>query len=257
MIRTIADQWLAQNAGRRYPFADDAVTGLPDSAVLDFSCVVYEAEAGELPTAVLANVSTSGDNEVWATVIVGDDRSNPLVFWIPGTIAKNTPYVSSAATSDGRITGRLTVTKAIVGQNVAENAVFATTTVVCDSLKVESLQGEGGLSVGDTAVLTGEVVLDEGYNAEPYLDGQRLRLDIAKGNGMGEYCRSAASGNQTCDTVLFTINGEKPGSDGEIRLVGESGVVVKPLPSEHAIEISLDSAAEKALGAECPSACQK
>ena len=257
MIRTIADQWLAQNAGRRYPFRDDAVTGLPDAAVLDFSCVVYGAKAGEIPTAVLANVTTSGDNEVWATVIVGDDRDNPLVFEIPSTIAKNTPYVTSATTSDGKIAGRLTVTKAIVGQTVAENAVFAPTTVVCDSLKVESLQGEGGLFAGDTAVIAGEVVLDEGYNAEPYLDGQRLRLDIAKGNGMGEYCRSAASGNQTCDTVLFTINGEKPGSDGEIRLVGTSGVVVKPVPAEHAIEISLDAAAEKALGAECPAACSK
>ena len=256
MIRTIADQWLAQNAGRRYPFADDAVTGLPDSAVLDFSCVVHGAKAGEIPAARLANTSTY-EGGVSATVIVGDATDNPLVFEIPKTIAKNTPYVASASTADGNIAGRLTVTKAIVGQTVSEDAVFAPTTVVCDSLKVESLQGEGGLFSGDTAVIAGEVVLDEGYNAEPYLDGQRLRLDIAKGNGMGEYCRSAASGNQTCDTVLFTINGEKPGSDGEIRLVGTSGVVVKPVPAEHAIEISLDAAAEKALGAECPAACSK
>ncbi len=249
MIRTIADQWLAQNAGRRYPFRDDAETGLPDSAVLDFSCVVYGEPAGEVAKARVTAIA-AGRAVVNVNVEVGS--AAPLVFGIPRHVAKNTPYVASATSSDGRATGRLTVTRAIVGAKLAAGgAEFAPTTVACDSLKVESVQSDGG------EVLTGEVVLAEGYNAEPYLDGSRLRLDVSKGNGIGEYCRSAAAGKQTCDGVLFTINGEKPGSDGEIRLVGTSGVVVKPVPSEHALEISMGSAAERAMEAECPAACGK
>lgn len=250
MIRTIADQWLAQNAGRRYPFADDADTGgVPDSAVLDFSCVVYGAKAGETVGARLSGLAR-GDGGVALAVDLG--VYGTLDFTVPDSLARNTPYVARAVSEDGLAHGSLTVTAAVLDASVPEAGIpFAPTTVVCDSLKVESVQAEDG------ETLAGVIVLDEGYNAEPYLDGRRLRLDVAKGNGIGERCRPVGGEGQTCDTVLFTINGEKPGSDGEIRLVGRAGVVVTPVPAEHAIEISMDAAATEALAAECPSACSK
>ena len=141
---------------------------------------------------------------------------------------------------------------------------FAATTVVCDSLKVMSLQSAHDAAdardVSDpagldpVARLTGEVVLAEGRNAEPYLDGSRLRLDIRKGAGLGENCQAMAS-SQTCDNVLFAINGERPGSDGDIRIAGENGVSVTARPGEHAITIKLDDAARDRLAKECASAC--
>jgi len=141
---------------------------------------------------------------------------------------------------------------------------FAATTVVCDSLKVMSLQSAHDAAdardVSDpdgrdpVAMLTGEIVLAEGRNAEPYLDGSRLRLDIRKGAGLGENCQAMAS-SQTCDNVLFAINGERPGSDGNIRIAGENGVSVTARPGEHAITIKLDDVARDRLAKECASAC--
>lgn len=141
---------------------------------------------------------------------------------------------------------------------------FAATTVVCDSLKVMRLQSAHDVAdardEGDPAGLdpiarlTGEIVLAEGRNAEPYLDGNRLRLDIRKGAGLGENCQAMAS-SQTCDNVLFTINGERPGSDGNIRIAGENGVSVTARPGEHAITIKLDDVARDRLAKECASTC--
>ncbi len=250
MIRTIADQWLAQNAGRRYPFADDAgVGGIPDSAVLDFSCVVHGAKAGEVVAASLTGLERV-DGGMRPRVRVG--AYGTLLFYVPDALARNAPYVASAASDDGHVSGRLTVAASLLSAVMPDSPVpFAATAVALDSLKVESVQADGG------DVLTGEVVLSEGYNAEPYLDGSRLRLDVSKGGGLGEYCRLATGGGQTCDTVLFTVNGERPGSDGELRLVGGPGVAVTPMPDEHALEISLDATAKGTLAAECPAACGK
>jgi hypothetical protein len=142
---------------------------------------------------------------------------------------------------------------------------FAATTVVCDSLKVHSIQSVQGADdardeddpagLDAAAAVSGEVVLDEGRNAEPYLDGNRLRLDIFKGAGLGERCQSAVSGGQRCGTVLFTINGERPGSDGDIRIVGDGGIAVTPDPENHAVEIRMDDEATHRMADGCITAC--
>lgn len=142
---------------------------------------------------------------------------------------------------------------------------FATTTIVCDSLKVHSIQSAHDLAdardeddpagLDTTAAVDGEIALAEGRNAEPYLDGNRLRLDVFKGAGLGERCQSAVSGSQRCGTVLFTINGERPGSDGNIRIVGDGGITVVPDPENHAVEIRMDDEAASRMADGCAPAC--
>ena len=144
---------------------------------------------------------------------------------------------------------------------------LAATTVVCDSLKVMSLQSaQGANDARDdddpatrtvTTAVSGDIEIAEGRNTEPYLDGNRLRLDIVKGGGLGERCQSAVMGGQRCDTVLFTINGERPGSDGELRIAGDDGITVTPIPDEHAIEIRMDEAAAGRMTDGCAPACSE
>ena len=144
---------------------------------------------------------------------------------------------------------------------------LAATTVVCDSLKVMSLQSANTQADARddddpaartvTTAISGDIEIAEGRNTEPYLDGNSLRLDIFKGGGLGERCQSAVMGGQRCDTVLFTINGERPGSDGDLRIVGESGVTVKPIPEEHAIEITMDDATAGLMSEGCAPECSE
>ena len=278
MIKTIADPYLAQNAGRRYPLADDTpYTDVPcDTAILDFRCTVRGVPAGHTPRAWLVRAKTLETPEGSAkqlTVEVRDDTSgetiSTLVFELPGDMAAGHSHRIRARDRDGRSLGEMTVSAEAAGSCIPEREMsipFAWTTVVCDSLKVDSLQSAN--SKGDArdktdpagrdvvAVLDGEVALAEGRNVEPYLDGAALRLDIRKGAGLGERCQTAAAGGgQTCDTVLFTVNGERPGSDGDLRIVGDGGVTVTPRPEENTVEIGLGSAALARLAAECRRTC--
>ena len=272
MITTLADQYLAQNAGRRYPLADDTpyteVTS--DTAILDLRCVVRGAHPDNpirayLTNAVQTTVASKPVKRLTVTLRDGSATVDTLNFDIPMDVSSQ-PYVSRAIGTAA--TGEMTVSAAAVSATVipnrAKDVPFAWTTVICDSLKVMSVQSvnsdedaldrddDDGLAV--TEALTGEILLAEGRNTEPYLDGNRLRLDIYKGAGLGENCQSLGS-TQTCDNVLFSINGEKPGSDGEIRIVGENGVTVTPVPAENAIDITLDKEACDRLSKECKTAC--
>ena len=273
MITTLADQYLAQNAGRRYPLADDAgYDDIPnDTAILDFRCTVRGIPAGATPRAWItdvAGVTVGGKAHTRVTVTV-DRPGTPdvLAFDIPNDAAANAPYTASAADSGTGAEGTLTVSaSAILLARGAKNVPLAWTTVVCDSLKVHSVQSaQDAAEARDadydpasrsvTAELTGAIVLDEGRNAEPYLDGNRLRLDVYRGGGLGERCQDAVTGGQTCGTVLFTINGERPGSDGNIRIAGEDGISVVPDPENHAVEIRMDDTAANRMVEGCAPAC--
>jgi len=277
MITTLADQYLAQNAGRRYPLADDAgYDGIKDdTAILDFRCTVRGIPAGTAPRAWITAVADATVNHKAHTrITVTVDRPGTpdvLAFDIPNNIAENenAPYTASAADSGTGAEGTLTVSaSAILLARGVKSVPLAWTTVVCDSLKVnsiQSVQAEADAHDADydppdrsaTERLSGKIALAEGRNTEPYLDGNRLRLDVFKGGGLGERCQSAVTGDQTCGKVLFTINGERPGSSGEIRIVGDSGVTVTPDPENHAVEIRMDDTAAGRAAIGCAPACSE
>lgn len=267
MITTLADQYIAQNAGRRYPLADDAgYADIPDDrAILDFRCTVRGAPAGSTPRAWITNVSGTSGKTITVTI---DRPGNPdtLNFVIPGDIPEKAPFTAVAVDETTGTEGALTVsTAALAIGNGMKSVPLAWTTVVCDSLKVDSIQSahivaeakdeDDPAGRNAAAVVDGEVFIAEGRNTEPFLDGNRLRLDIFKGGGLGEHCQSAVAGSQRCDTVLFTINGERPGSDGDLRIVGESGIKVIPDPENHALEIRMDDAATARMADGCTPAC--
>lgn len=278
MIRTIADQYLAQNAGRRYPFADDAgYDGVPrelDAAILDFRCTLRGVPVGEAPRAWLTGVSRGADGTTLTVTTERSGATDTLAFAIPADPVTDllTAAAQDAATG---AEGWITVSQAVHAVEPGVTAVpFARTTVVCDALKVESVQSaqdaadardkdDPATGFDPVAVLAGgddgtprDIVLAEGRNAEPYLDGNRLRLDVRRGGGLGERCQSAVSGGQRCNTVLFTINGERPGSDGELKIVGDDGVKVTPDPGNHKVRIEMDAVAAGRMADGCASACQ-
>ena len=271
MIRTLADQYLAQNAGRRYPFADDCdVQDIPDSAILDFRCTLRGVSAGTAPRAWLTKVETASAAKRLTVTTARPGTPDTLVFDIPADMAADAPYTAHAYDAATGAEGALTVTAAALSVgNGVKSVPFAWTTVVCDSMKVDSIQSvqddedavddtdpEGAVASGyATETVSGMVLLDEGRNAEPYLDGNRLRLDVFKGAGLGERCQSAVSGGQRCGTVLFTINGERPGSDGDIRIVGDGGIAVVPDPENHAVEIRMDDEATRRTADGCATTC--
>ena len=266
MIRTIADQWLAQNAGRKYPLPDDVDTGIPDSAVLDFRCSVRGIPAGAVPEAVMS-VPEDPDAPVTVRISCPGFSGAELKFAVPRDPARGS-FHTLPASSDGAF-GSLSFTAAVRSAEAAgKSAKMAASTVTADSLGVDSVQGiprmsyagEDGHRIDGAcdAVLTGgedgTVELDIGANSDPYLDGRRLRLEISKGGGRGEWCQRQGS-DQTCDNVLFTVNGERPGSDGDIRISGEDGVTVTPVPEEHALVVSIERSSADMMSKDCSPAC--
>lgn len=271
MIKTLADPWLAQNAGRKYPLADDVDTTIPDNAILDFRCTVRGVRTGAVPVARIYSIGSRNDPALGfvkygnVEVLDGSDmaRIGTLQFDVPRNLAAGTHY--TAVANNGDVHGELTVSDAFTAiPHGAFDAVFARTTVVVDSLGVDSVTGARRASYGESgphhidgtedAVMSGEIVLDLGANTDPYLDGNRLRLEITKGGGRGEWCQRPDA-EQTCDNVLFTVNGERPGSDGDIRLTGSGGITVKALPAEHAVEIAIDPSAGGLMTKDCAAVC--
>lgn len=274
MIRTIADQYLAQNAGRRYPFADNAASaaGMTDAAFLDFRCTVAGSATGNvfrarLTKVVNATVASTAVRRFTVSVSVGSTNVATLAFDVPRNLAAGAAYTAYA--SDGLARGALTVSHAALSVSLSStsntvNVPFAATTVVGESLAVRSLQSaEAAADAKDkddppgrnaAARVVGEIFLAEGRNAEPYLDGSRLRVDMYKGAGLGERCQ-APSASQTCGNVMFSINGERPGSGGDIRIVGGEGVTVTPLKDEHAVEIRMDDAVASRATSQCDRTC--
>lgn len=274
MITTIADPYLAQNAGRRYPLADDTpYTGVTrDTAILDFRCTAWGVPAGTLPRAWLVNVTSAtvgGKAVKRLTVNVrnGTTVIDVLQFDVRKDLAAGYHCIRATG-AQGRVLGEMTVSADAAADAIIPNGSkdlpFAWSTVSCDALKVRSLQSANSADAAKdesdpaarnaTAVLTGEIVLAEGRNTEPYLDGAHLRVGIHKGAGLGENCQTLTVG-QSCDNVLFTVNGERPGSDGNLRLTGENGISVTARPEAHALEIRLDTA-RSPLAAACESPCK-
>lgn len=270
MIRTIADPWLAQNAGRRYPLADDSDTTIPNNAILDFRCTVRGVTPGRTPVARIFYIGSRNDQVLgpvkYADVEIldgrGGDRIGVLRFDVPRSRVQTAHYtaVASGDAASGRLTVQYPFTTIPYG---AFSAEFSSTTVVADSLGVDSVQGVPSVSYdepgqhhidGPSVVLTGDVVLDAGANADPYLDGNRLRLEIAKGYGRGEWCQRQKA-TQNCGNVLFSINGERPGSDGSMRLVGEGGVIITPDQDGHALVITIGRPAADMLASDCTVKC--
>lgn len=271
MIRTLADPWLAQNAGRKYPLADDVDTTIPDNAILDFRCTVRGVRTGAVPVAKIYYIGSRNDpvlgfvKYVDIEVLDGANmtQTGTLRFNVPHNLASGTLY--TAVAENGNVCGALTVQAALIRIPYGTfDAVFAATTIVVDSLGVDSVTGSRHVSYSqpgqhhidgtEDAVLSGEVVLDPGANTDPRLDGRRLRLEITKGGGRGEWCQRQEA-NQNCGNVLFTVNGERPGSDGDLKLVGEGGITVTPRPEEHALEISIAKTASELVTKDCTAAC--
>lgn len=280
MITTLADPWLAQNAGRRYPLADDSGgldgedSGRPvnrDNAILDFRCSVTGVANGAAPTAAVGSIYDDGSvRVVEVDVSLGGGRSETLRFEIPRDLAPSGHASFSAAS--GHAFGTLTVTAAVMNVDARRfGTAFAASTVVADSLCVDSIVGMPHVSYDaddrhhidspDTVLEPADdgrpvdVVLDAGANADPYLDGNRLRLEIAKGYGRGEWCQRQEA-IQNCGNVLFSVNGERPGSDGSLNIVGDGGIVVTPDREGHALVITVDRPAVDMLASDCRTQCQ-
>lgn len=254
MITTIADQYLAQNAGRRYPFADDTpdMPGLPDSAVLDFHVSVYGRWDTAIPTAALQRVTREhGIVGIHVEMLQAQRTAAHSIHFSAPEEAFQADVPVTLRVSNSELCAAITVTSAILDAQIPHSAYreFAPTTVTFRTCGVDSIQAVGGER------LDGEIVLAPGYNVDPYLDGNRLRLDVSKGGGIGEYCQQVSAGTQTCANVLFSINGERPGTDGDIVISGHDGVVVSNNPAAHAIEISVSATARTVLSGGCSVTC--
>lgn len=260
MIRTLADPWLAQNAGRKYPLADDVDTVIPDNAILNFRCTVRGVSG---PVSASVTIPDSGTDPVTVVLTQGGEHVATLLFDVPESPAEGVYHTLQAVSENA--SGTLTFTAALRDATAyGVTAELARTTITVDSLGIDSLVGARRVSYaadgkhhiddGTDVTLTGEIVLDLGANTDPYLDGRRLRLEIAKGGGRGEWCQYQEA-NQNCGNVLFTVNGERPGSDGDLKLVGEGGIIVTPKPEEHVLEISIEKASSDLMTKDCTAAC--
>lgn len=248
MIQTLAQPALAKNAGRRYPLLDDVETGIPDDALIDCRVVTTTVVS---PTNVAVTAITGTTDA--ATVSIDADGHAITIHATPGRL-------SSGTSEDGTATAWIVVGAGVDGLSFAGRALLVPTVVACDARRVRSVRSLTstlepddvavyGRTQGTATALSGVVDVVSGYNVDAALVNGRVRLHVSNGGGLGAYCRPVG-GHQTCGGVLYSINGELPDKDGNVVIVGGSGVSVAA-GGAHEIVVSVSDAVFDTLAENC------
>lgn len=232
-------QFYEQNQFRAYPFREDArlvgtVTGsdsicIANAAFVDLR-ITLSKTIPEGPT-VLESIAHQGVN----LLLHLSRGAYPLSIQVP---------VSNEVVTRGSdpagvytflvVTGpALTTLAEAIGSG---NTLTLTSAPELVPTLVRDASGASVHSISDgTTVLTGPVILEEGFNCEASVSRSRIHLVPRLGRGAGTSCEDTAI---TCAKALFRINGQEANSKGEFRLVGGKGILISPRPSQHTIDIS-------------------
>ena len=80
------------------------------------------------------------------------------------------------------------------------------------------------MKVSSFAGLTGDIKVVDGYNTTARIHDNKVSILIGKGYGLGQYCGNRNTFN--CSKAFLFLNGQRANSDGNINIVGGSGVLV-------------------------------
>jgi hypothetical protein len=100
-----------------------------------------------------------------------------------------------------------------------------------------------------TTVLTGDILLLEGYNFDINFSGNAINLGVAVGNGFPLTCDDEfiASEDKDCGEIISFINGVPPDSQGKFNLLGGTNIEVVEGTSEDNFEDTIDTDAASGI----------
>lgn len=211
-------EWLNRNANISFPFVEDFDhscsngSSLPDSLVLDMRVCSFGTETASvrLVSAVVRDGAATldflfdGDGEIRRIEGSG---------WVSGRFG------------DASYRIRLCDASAMAGIAGEYRLVHEAPLLRSRVVDIPFGIGADTLSDGETVAI-GEVVVADGHNTTLDISGNDLRLRIRMGDGKGVECPEQEEGTVCDGRILYYLNGQKAGSDGNIQLVGGSGVSV-------------------------------
>lgn len=235
MSRTI--EWLNANRYRRYPFTDDADTGLavygdpgdcavaslPNDAVLDFQATV--TSGAYVPGAwKLASITLAAGGTIATFLFMAGNVS--IGVEVPAAAAF--PY-----TVRGSVTGAHYV--AVFGPGAAALCCDSAFRYDCDiplqpALLIDQCRHRVDTVAGVGQAVSGKVYLEPGYNCDPVVMAGRIRLTAGKGWGAGRYCLSLSDDVISCHEALLRLNGQTASDDGNVN-ISVIGASVGPDPA--------------------------
>ena len=233
--------WLNENELRAYPLEDIGRTAssgyhLPDGILLDALFVTSDA------TVSLDLIEADSTNVAFTISSI----ANPIV--VPR--ASTFPYYYRD--TDGNL---LVIGEAMADIPNGSYAFFAQayfeSSVIFDPTGWE---GVTSISVhpvfanvlplsgsGTTTVLTGDIELVDGYQLSVNVpEVESLQLSAGRMDGWPIDCsRFRTASDDSCDTIVSTVNGVAPSAQHQLQLVGGQNVLVLDDPDNHRIFIGL------------------
>jgi hypothetical protein len=236
-MMTRTPEWLNANRYRRYPFRDDTnltCTGsraLSNDVLLDCRLVSCTSAQAALS---LSNV------EVTAGQLICAFSYGSVSFYVTVPAAASYPYTVTGSALGLQYTlifgeGCKTLLAWPVGTySLNESPVLQPTlTVVQDRHRVDTVRATGS---GQTT-LSGLVYIEPGYNCEPVVMPNKIRLSAGLGYGAGRYCNSLNDAVRSCAEAILWVNGQNADEAGNLPLVGGPGVEVESQPDQNRVVI--------------------
>lgn len=242
----IGQPYANTNANRAYPFIEDErLNGLGNDVVLDARLVAYAPFGAQttIPLTLESITVNGGGTAMTVSMAYGSS-----VLALAVSAAATDQYYEASATD---VNGNLTIMlRMMFGPGVsAFCASHAGTTVSFASPQVEPccvvtydrhrVTGIIGSYAGSER-LVGAVQVEEGYNfGVTLVDGQNaLLLSAGQGLGLGIPCEPLHPSTETCEDLVYFINGLHPDWFGEFKLMAGPGIAVQSVPAENKVVIS-------------------
>lgn len=227
-----------KNSQRKHPFTDDS----------DMSAIINGSEY-HIPNSVFIDIRLSfrsslfkGDVKLVSLKFIGVTLQ--LKFTI-GDVEKVITIDSAAPDSgkywvtrgsDSDISWLVVLGTAVsdlMSESMSDDVEFVNPPTIIPAL-VKYMCGTRVSSISDIdgSKVSGNVVLEEGYNCSITVSKSSIIINAESGSGAGYPCDTAETIG--CSDVLFRLNGENAEN---VRIVGGPGVSIMARPEQHTIDI--------------------
>ncbi len=234
-------QWLNANAQRRYPFVDDTAPGVADDVILDFSGTVTDDAYDGTGVFLVSVVVYPGATGLLFQFTCG---GAPFAAEVPGNASF--PYKVAGATAGLRYAvvfgeGCINLFAAEAAVHACHGQLLPATVAVTTRQRINSIKADGYAQIP----LTGRVFIAPGYNCDPVVTPDRIKLVTGVGYGAGRDCIPEAAGVTSCGNALLRLNGQAASEDGNINIMVVGAEMITD-PVTHTITIRAGAAAKNA-----------
>lgn len=244
--------WYNSNSYRSFPFKEDSLFDLKNSIytfplniLLDLTIIdtrnrisdydlqpslkLVKISSDEAEPAMVFIYSTSKDEAIELLVPLKITKSNTTDIYV-GKVKYNIEndiplYIKFATTS---------ITLDTLDQ--IKGATLNHTPEILDSRIIMSkVSGVNSIIGTDSSVASGEVYIKQGCNTDVFIKDNQIHVRLRRGAGAGTCCRRDNPDSESiginytgCDEAFLFLNGQTADINGNIPLIGGSGVIVRP-----------------------------